>query len=85
MQRNNLLKKLFTLTSLACFGISVLLCPATTITVQAAVIEETVEPCSDVIEWRYKIEGNSLYRRLYNASRAIWLTEWLYVGEIDQA
>lgn len=83
MKRSNLFKKLITLTGLACFGISVLFCPATTITAQAATGEETVAPCADVIEWRYKIEGNSLYRRLYNSTSGVWLTEWLYVGEIQ--
>lgn len=33
-------------------------------------------PDSDIIGWRYKTEGNSLYRRQYNYSKQKWIGEW---------
>ena len=33
-------------------------------------------PDSDIIGWRYKTVGNSLYRRQYNYSKQKWIGEW---------
>lgn len=74
------IKKLVMAMFMACFSFGVLLCPATSLSAEAAVAE-TVQPRSDIIEWRFKIEDGKLYRRLYNYSTANWIGEWLYVGE----
>jgi hypothetical protein len=41
----------------------------------------SVTPKSDYIEWIYKVENGKLYKRLYNASTATWLGDWIYVCE----
>lgn len=41
----------------------------------------SVTPRSDYIEWVYKVENGKIYKRLYNASTASWIGDWIYVGE----
>lgn len=43
--------------------------------------ENSVTPRSHLIEWVYKVEDGKIYKRLYNASTATWLGDWIYVGE----
>lgn len=44
----------------------------------------SVEPRADVIEWRYKTEGNKVYRREYNYSKRKWLGEWELFGYVKE-
>lgn len=41
--------------------------------------------CADILQWLYKIEDGKVYRRLYNASTAEWIGDWIYVGEYNPA
>lgn len=41
----------------------------------------SVTPRSDYKEWIYKVENGKIYKRLYNASTASWIGDWIYVGE----
>lgn len=73
----------------ALFGLALLACtmlgtPAAAITAEAAVKEDTVAPCAEVITWQYKIEDNKLYKRLWNGSAAIWLTDWIFVRDLSE-
>lgn len=77
----NTKKKLFTLAGLACFGLSVLCTPIGIPTVEAAPAE-TVAPCADIIQYRYKEENGKLWRRLYNYTTANWVGEWEYVADL---
>lgn len=45
-------------------------------------IGNSVTPRSDIIEWVYKIDNGKKYKRLYNASTATWLTDWIYIGDV---
>ncbi len=40
-----------------------------------------IAPHSAIIEYRYKVEGTKLYRRLYNYTEQCWVGDWEYVGE----
>ncbi len=40
-----------------------------------------ITPHSDIIEYRYKVEGTKMYRRLYNYSKECWVGEWEFIGE----
>lgn len=78
--RWNRCKKLF---GFALLAFTLLGSPITTINVDAATGEETVAPCADVIEWKYKIENNKIYKRLYNSTTGEWLTDWIYVNDVS--
>lgn len=78
----NAKKQILTLAGIACFGMSVLCTPMTVLTVQAAIPTETVAPCSDYIQYRYKEVNGKLYRRLYNYTTANWIGNWEYVGDL---
>lgn len=41
-------------------------------TAQAA----TIMPRAPIIEWRYKVVNDKLYRRQYNCSTQEWIGEW---------
>lgn len=82
MQKTNKWKKLILLTGIAAFGIATLFSPAASTIVEASSIENTVSPCSDRIEWRFKEENGKLYRRLYNYTTASWVGEWQYVCDL---
>lgn len=77
----NRCKTVLGMTLLAC---TVLGTPVTTLTVEAAVVEDTVSPCSDICEWQYKIENNKLYKRLFNCTACIWLTDWIFVRDLSE-
>jgi len=76
-------KRILALAGIACFGLSVLCTPTATLTVEAATPNEMVAPCSDVIQWRFKIVDNKLYRRLFNYTSSSWIGEWEYVGIVS--
>ncbi len=38
-------------------------------------------PYSDIIEYRYKVIGTNLYRRLYNYTEQCWVGDWELVSE----
>lgn len=39
----------------------------------------TIEPKSDILEWVFKTFNGKQYRRLWNATQARWVTDWLPV------
>lgn len=79
----NLKKKLFTLAGIACFGMTVLFCPSTTLTAEAApASNEAISPRLDSIGYRFKEENGKLYRRLYNYTISAWIGDWEYVGDV---
>lgn len=82
MKQKRVTRKLATIVGALCFSLAILASPIASVPVQAAPAEDAVMPLSDIIEWRFKIEGTSLYRRLYNYSTAEWVGEWIYVGEL---
>lgn len=73
------IKKIVVMGGLFCFGLSILCCPSTTITAQASTDTSIVEPNSDILLWRYKIEDGKMYKRLYNSSTGNWVGDWIYV------
>lgn len=77
-------KKIAAIGGAACLSLSILACPVATLPVQAAAPGTgTVQPQQDSIGWRYKIEGNAFYRRLYNYSTGNWIGQWEFVGYIN--
>lgn len=63
-------------------ALSVFLCPAYSITAQAATSDATIAaPCSDNIYYIFYTVGNKIYKRLWNASKGIWVGPPIYVGE----
>ncbi len=43
--------------------------------------EEGVTPYSAIIEYRYKVIGSDVYRRLYNYTEQCWIGEWELCAE----
>lgn len=82
MKHKRVTRKLSVVAGALCLSLAILASPITSVPVQAAPAEDAAMPCADIIEYRYKIEGHSLYRRLYNYSTANWIGEWEYFGEI---
>ena len=80
----HLKKKLITLLGIACFGVTVLCSPVTTLTVEAAApsTEDTVSPNADAISYRYKEVDGKLYRRLFNYTTNEWVGDWEYVADV---
>lgn len=75
--------KLLGLAGAVCLTAGMFFCPATVLPAQAAV-PDVASPCSDIIEWRYKIEDGKIWQRLYNYSTRNWIGEWIYVGEYPE-
>lgn len=65
-------------------ALSVFLCPANSITAQAAAAPgaDIAMPCSDNIDYVYFTAGKKLYKQLYNFSKGVWIGEPIYVGEL---
>lgn len=80
---NNRKNKLATLGSAVCVALAVLAGPAASLPVQAtAAQEEAIMPMSDALTWKYKVENNKLYKRLYNSSTDKWIGSWIYVCDL---
>lgn len=39
--------------------------------------DSVICPYADIYEWRYKIENNYMYKRLYNLSKDCWEGPWI--------
>lgn len=39
----------------------------------------SVQPRKDILEWIYKTIDGKRYKRLWNASKGVWLTDWILV------
>ncbi len=39
-----------------------------------------ITPLADIIEWRYKIEDEKIYKRLYNYTKDVWIGDWILVS-----
>ena len=39
-----------------------------------------ISPRSDIIEWRYKVENEKLYKRQYNCTQDKWIGSWQLVS-----
>lgn len=65
-------------------ALSVFLCPANSITVQAAATPggDIAAPCSDNIGYIYFTVGKKVYKQLYNFSTGTWLGEPIFVREL---
>lgn len=74
-------KKLMTLAGIACFSLTALLSPVTTLTAEAKA-PTTASTLADSIEWRYKEEDGKLYRRKYNYTTGSWIGQWEYVCDL---
>lgn len=33
----------------------------------------------DIIEWRFKLENGKRYKRKYNASKGVWIGDWIII------
>ncbi len=51
-------------------------CVAKTPELYATEITNQISPRADNLEWRFKIINGLLHRRLYNATRNIWVGDW---------
>lgn len=74
--------KLLLLTMICCIVTStpVMATPDISLT---AITDASINPTSEVLEWRYKIENGKLYKRLYNNTTESWVGDWIYVGEAN--
>ncbi len=75
-------KKIVGLCGAACLSLSILAAPGLSLAAQAYSEPGFVQPLSDKIEWRFKIENNKLYKRLFNYSTADWVGDWIYVRDL---
>ena len=74
------ISKLVGLLGAACLSLGAFVCPAATLTTQAAA-PSVAQPQSDIIEWRLKIENGKMYKRLYNYSTCEYIGDWILIGD----
>lgn len=78
--KNNYIKKLTTLLGFCSLNLFLTLSPVNTLNVYAATNPSNIaQPYSNVTIWRYKIENQKLYKRLYDSSTRRWVGNWIYV------
>ena len=78
MLNKNFWIKVKTYLGLFICSVTIIFSPVATLSTYAS--ETTgIETRAEYREWRYKIENDKLYKRLYNASTGLWETEWIYV------
>lgn len=57
----------------------ILAMPVMAIQQENVLIENEVQPRTDIKEWVFKVENGNLYKRLYNYSTGRWETDWIFV------
>lgn len=83
MKHKRVTRKLAAIAGALCLSLIILASPIASTPVQAAPPQDDAAmPLAHFIEYRYKIEGHSLYRRLFNYTTAEWIGEWEYIGEV---
>lgn len=40
----------------------------------------SASPYSDHLVWKYKYENGKFYKRLFNATTGVWMTDWILVS-----
>lgn len=86
MKRFNATKKLLTIVGSLCLVFTILVSPVASMpsVVQAAAPKDDVaQPQHDIIAYRYKIEGNKMYKRLYNYTINEWIGDWIFMGYVN--
>lgn len=51
--------------------------PAVATEAEAIEAESAVIARKPITEWRYKVINGELYKRLYDTTNKIWLTDWI--------
>lgn len=83
MKNKRKASKLFLYFGMLSVALSVFLCPANCLTVQAAAPgAEIAMPCSDNIGYRFYTIGNKIYKQLYNYTKKVWIGDPIYLGEL---
>lgn len=80
--KNKIFKGIVLTASVICCSLCLCATPAVTLPVQAAAGETTVSPQADIKEWVTKEEDGKLWKRLWNATKARWETDWIYVRDL---
>ena len=63
--------------ALPSLSVTSLAAPAETTEVEAVEAASAVIARKPVTEWRYKVIDGYLYKRLYDKTNKIWLTDWI--------
>lgn len=82
MKMKHITKKLLLLAGSICLSLTLLACPAATLSAKAysaSATESTIQPRAHDIQYRYKIENGKMYKRLYNYTLCVWIGDWIYV------
>lgn len=80
--KNKILKSIVVAASIICCSLCLCAAPTVTLSVQAAASETTISPQADIKEWVTKEEDGKLWKRLWNATKARWETDWIYVRDL---
>lgn len=84
MKNKKKTSKLIAYIGMLSVALSIFLCPANSITAQAATTPGTniAEPCSDNIGYRFYTIGKKLYKQLYNYSKGVWVGDPIFLCEL---
>lgn len=47
---------------------------------QENISSATIETRADILEWVFKTENGKMYKRLWNASKNRWETDWILIA-----
>lgn len=80
--KNKVFRGIVLAASVVCCSLCLCATPVATLTAEAAVRETTISPQADIKEWVLKEEDGKLWKRLWNASKLKWETDWIYVRDL---
>lgn len=80
--KNKLLRGVLTAAAIACCSLCLLTVPAATMPVEAAAAETPASPQQDIKRWCYLELDGKLWKRLWNGTRLVWETDWIYVRDL---
>ena len=52
----------------------------TSLTLNSSDTTDSASTYSDHLVWKYKYENGKFYKRLFNATTGVWMTDWILVS-----
>ena len=86
MKLKKVQKKLAAVIGASCLALTLFACPAASLPVQAAANQEEygIRPMADIKTWVYIMQGDSIYKRLFNNTTGEWIGDWIFVRKIPE-
>lgn len=85
MKLKKVQKKLAAIIGTSCLALTLFASPAASLPVQAATNQDYgINLMAQIKTWVYIMQGDSIYKRLFNNTTGEWIGDWIFVRKIPE-